>query len=420
LVQVLVAKDNSGDTRYVYGVTRIGEQQSAGWLYHLTDALGSVRQLVDGSGNVQLARGYTPYGEPLWLNGTASSRYAFTGEDYDPTVGLVFLRARYIQPALGMFLARDPWNGDTLNPITLNGFTYTSANPINRVDPSGLFDLETIARTYNMSPDLAPALPYMFKENAGWLQLLLDAKPDDVVTVGSWPILTGGQIAGIVACRNGRLTINGVSPWFFLSSHDSTAVNPIIKSWGSVPWYSLNGTGPFEQIWLGGYYSNRYATISLPDYVVAAYVGHSVGVGGGGVVGLIDRYGNIYGGVHGGIGPSFKWFGGSTILGGGYLEKPFSNQVPSEDQLKSALQGLSVSIGVDAGGAEASIFGTWGYWGYYTSLGVHVPGLTLIGAQVTTFIGKDESFGWYRLEHGISMADYTRNPASKISCGCEK
>jgi len=51
---------------------------------------------------------------------------------------------------------------------------------------------------------------------------------------------------------------------------------------------------------------------------------------------------------------------------------------------------------------------------------VHVPGLTLIGAQVTTFIGKDESFGWYRLEHGISMADNTRNPASKISCGCEK
>jgi RHS repeat-associated protein len=71
-------------------------------LYHLTDALGSVRQLADSSGNVQLARGYTPYGEPLWTNGTASSRYAFTGEDYDPAVGLVFLRARYMQPMLGL------------------------------------------------------------------------------------------------------------------------------------------------------------------------------------------------------------------------------------------------------------------------------------------------------------------------------
>jgi RHS repeat-associated protein len=138
LVQVLVAQDSSGDTRYVYGVTRIGEQQSFGWLYHLTDALGSVRQLADDSGNVQLARGYTPYGEPLWLNGTASSRYAFTGEDYDPTVGLVFLRARYMQPTLGLFLAKDPWSGNAMRSGSMNGWNYVEENPIGYTDPQGL------------------------------------------------------------------------------------------------------------------------------------------------------------------------------------------------------------------------------------------------------------------------------------------
>jgi hypothetical protein len=63
-VQVLIATDSSGDTRYLYGVTRVGEQQPAGWVYHLSDArpcptlhrsvggppgVGSVRQLADAN-----------------------------------------------------------------------------------------------------------------------------------------------------------------------------------------------------------------------------------------------------------------------------------------------------------------------------------------------------------------------------------
>ena len=96
-----------------------------------------MRQLADSSGNVQLARGYTPYGEPLWLNGTASSRYAFTGEDYDTYIKLVFLRARYYSPETGGFLSKDTWQGDYTRPQSLNGWGYVEENPINRIDPSG-------------------------------------------------------------------------------------------------------------------------------------------------------------------------------------------------------------------------------------------------------------------------------------------
>ena len=39
---------------YLYGLSRIGELQPGGFLYHLTDALGSVRQLVNASGAVKL------------------------------------------------------------------------------------------------------------------------------------------------------------------------------------------------------------------------------------------------------------------------------------------------------------------------------------------------------------------------------
>ncbi len=67
-------------TRYLYGAARIGEEQGPAWAYHLADGLGSVRQLVDADGAVSLARGYMPYGEPWWSEGTASSTYGFAGE----------------------------------------------------------------------------------------------------------------------------------------------------------------------------------------------------------------------------------------------------------------------------------------------------------------------------------------------------
>ena len=130
LVQVLVQQDSSGDTRYLYGMTQVGEQQSAGWVYHLSDALGSVRQLADDGAVVVLARGYMPYGETLWSAGDGGSAYGFTGEAFDASVELVFLRARYMSPGLGMFLSRDPWEGDDLQPLTTNGWRYADGDPV--------------------------------------------------------------------------------------------------------------------------------------------------------------------------------------------------------------------------------------------------------------------------------------------------
>jgi RHS repeat-associated protein len=137
LVQVLVQQDGSGMTRYLYGVTRVGEQQSAGWAYHLPDALGSVRQLADGNVQVTLARGYMPYGEALWSVGTGASAYGFTGEKFDASIGLVHLRARYYSPQLGRFFVRDAWSGNGQQPATLNPYLYGLNSPIIYTDPSG-------------------------------------------------------------------------------------------------------------------------------------------------------------------------------------------------------------------------------------------------------------------------------------------
>ncbi len=78
LTQVLA----DGTNTYLYGISRIGEQQPGGFLYHLTDALGGVRQLVNISGTVKLAQSYEPYGSVLSSSGNASSVYAFAGEPH--------------------------------------------------------------------------------------------------------------------------------------------------------------------------------------------------------------------------------------------------------------------------------------------------------------------------------------------------
>jgi hypothetical protein len=51
---------------------------------------------------------------------------------------LVFLRARWFAPADGIFLGKDPLEGDIRRSQSMNGWGYAEGNPINSVDPAGL------------------------------------------------------------------------------------------------------------------------------------------------------------------------------------------------------------------------------------------------------------------------------------------
>jgi RHS repeat-associated protein len=125
-----------GQHYYVYGNGRIAQYTDTTVEYFLGDALGSVRQLVDGSGNVVLAKDYEPYGEVMNSAGAGSSSYGYTGEWTDNT-GMVYLRARYYDPTMGRFMTRDSWGGDLRQPISYNAWLYGYANPIINTDPSG-------------------------------------------------------------------------------------------------------------------------------------------------------------------------------------------------------------------------------------------------------------------------------------------
>ena len=104
-----------------------------------------MRQETDAAGAVLAVRRYysprseaewdDPYGVPI--TGDGGQPYGYSGEWWDAETELVYLRARYLRPELGLFLTKDPWPGDVLRPGTLNGYGYGLGNPVIYRDPTG-------------------------------------------------------------------------------------------------------------------------------------------------------------------------------------------------------------------------------------------------------------------------------------------
>ena len=80
LTQVLQESSPLRAYTYLYGTDRIAQYGAASTEYFLGDALGSVRQMVDASGAVILAKSYDPYGNAKASTGIGASRYGYTGE----------------------------------------------------------------------------------------------------------------------------------------------------------------------------------------------------------------------------------------------------------------------------------------------------------------------------------------------------
>jgi len=139
---VLTEKTGSAATTYTYGLGLIQQTPSGGspHFYHQDGQL-STRQLTTTSGTVSDTFTYDSYGVKLSATGSTPNDYQYTGEQYDPSLGLYYLRARYMSPSNGRFWSMDSYAGQSTNPLSLHRYLYASANPVLRVDPSGHDDL---------------------------------------------------------------------------------------------------------------------------------------------------------------------------------------------------------------------------------------------------------------------------------------
>jgi RHS repeat-associated protein len=97
--------------------------------------------MTDQAGAITFARTYDPYGVVTYTAGTAQTEFGFTGEQYSESAQLVYLRARYVNVNDGRFLSRDTWEGQASNPSSFNKWGYVNGNPVNSIDPSGMFSI---------------------------------------------------------------------------------------------------------------------------------------------------------------------------------------------------------------------------------------------------------------------------------------
>jgi RHS repeat-associated protein len=124
---------------YSYGLERISETQSAGTSFYGYDGHGSVRQLTNSSGTITDTYDYDAFGNLINSTGSTPNNYLFASEQFDSALGLYYNRARYLNTATGRFWSVDTAEGDDTEPPSLHKYLYTSANPVNAVDPSGEF-----------------------------------------------------------------------------------------------------------------------------------------------------------------------------------------------------------------------------------------------------------------------------------------
>ena len=133
--------------------------------YYSMDGLGSVTGLTDSAGTIEVTYTYDAFGNIVDQVGTGGNRYTYTGRERDDETGLYHYRLRDYAPAAGRFQEPDPL-GLTFDA---NVYRYVSSNPVNLVDPMGLWgrSRRAIARGLRRDIDMLRKLMPSFGTHGG-------------------------------------------------------------------------------------------------------------------------------------------------------------------------------------------------------------------------------------------------------------
>jgi RHS repeat-associated protein len=137
---LLLEYDSSGvQAKYAYD-PRSGDPLSVArgtsTYYYATDLQGSVTALFNASNQVLNQYSYLPFGETQSVTEQVPNRLRYTGREYESESGLYYNFARWYDAQLHRFVSEDPIgiNGGT------NSYTYSTNEPVNHQDASGLSD----------------------------------------------------------------------------------------------------------------------------------------------------------------------------------------------------------------------------------------------------------------------------------------
>jgi RHS repeat-associated protein len=146
-------RDATGSTvlkRYSsYGFQNLAaEEMAAGSYFATRDHLGSIRELASGAATVF---DYSFYGEQQVLSGALPSDFGFTGHYQIRSSATLLAPFRAYAPRLARWLNRDP-RGENGG---LNLYAYVEGDPLNHVDPLGLYGMDDLSRDWQSVKDWA-------------------------------------------------------------------------------------------------------------------------------------------------------------------------------------------------------------------------------------------------------------------------
>ncbi len=104
--------------------------------YYLRDHVGSIREMTNSTGAIQARYDYDPWGNRTKLSGGLDADFGFTGHYYHSASNLHLAPYRAYDSAMGRWINRDPVGEAT----GVNLYQYVRNDPLDRVDPLGLYD----------------------------------------------------------------------------------------------------------------------------------------------------------------------------------------------------------------------------------------------------------------------------------------
>lgn len=158
IAEANVSASGKPETTYIYVYDLNGELKSrldkkTGKLqYYQLNGHGDVIGLVDADGNTLNSYTYDIWGGPLTEEETVPNVLRYSGEYWDNTTGLQYLRARWYDPGTARFMGEDTYKGELSDPLSLNLYTYVANNPVFCFLRGGLKNRESAINWHEKPP----------------------------------------------------------------------------------------------------------------------------------------------------------------------------------------------------------------------------------------------------------------------------
>ena len=123
--------ETGGNGTHTYAYDPTGVHMMDG-NYYVKDGHGNVTGMYDANAEFVSDTYYDAFGNIAY--GDTPNPFGYSGEYHDSETGLIYLRNRYYDSSTGRFITEDPAKDG------VNWYSYCGGDPVNMVDPSGMYD----------------------------------------------------------------------------------------------------------------------------------------------------------------------------------------------------------------------------------------------------------------------------------------